>query len=280
MIPAEAAEAATPSVALGGLAVAALLGAPLALLAARLTQRRWPAREEVRPPWGAFELVGGVVVYLLAIMLGSVLLVWLYPSAGGEAGSDAAPAPLGAQLALLALALGAVGLAIQVWAERPGGGAALGVPRTRSVRAAVDGVWVWALTYPLIFGLGMIWPWLHELSGGSWAPQAWGDGFEAAGGEDFLIAALFAVLIVPPLEELAFRGFLQPLLVSWLGPLGGVGTTAALFALLHDAGAFLPVLAIGLMLGLLRHRTGRLAACAAAHIVHNGAQVLILALAA
>ena len=42
-----------------------------------------------------------------------------------------------------------------------------------------------------------------------------------------------SVLAGPLCEELAFRGFLMPLLAKWLGLAGGIITTGALFSLAH-----------------------------------------------
>src|SRR5205807_2006452 len=48
-----------------------------------------------------------------------------------------------------------------------------------------------------------------------------------------LLIAIFAVTLGPLCEELAFRGFLQPLLVRSFGPVPGVILGAVPFGLLH-----------------------------------------------
>jgi membrane protease YdiL (CAAX protease family) len=48
-----------------------------------------------------------------------------------------------------------------------------------------------------------------------------------------ILMAIFGIAIAPPCEELAFRGFLQPLLVRSLGVLPGIALTAIPFGLLH-----------------------------------------------
>jgi membrane protease YdiL (CAAX protease family) len=71
-------------------------------------------------------------------------------------------------------------------------------------------------------------------------------------------------------EETVYRGWLQPRFVARWGLGWGVLATAALFAVLHFQPAPLALagkLAVGLVLGLLRARTGTLWAPAIAHVV-------------
>ena len=122
-----------------------------------------------------------------------------------------------------------------------------------------------------------MWPWLLGALGGRFEPQAWGTQLaEVVETAERARAVLLAVLVVPLLEELVFRGALQPMLVRSLGIIGGIGVTATLFAYLHGAGAFLPILALALLLSWLRERTGRLAPCVAVHVLHNGVQMALL----
>ena len=75
----------------------------------------------------------------------------------------------------------------------------------------------------------------------------------SAAGQSF---ALHCVA-VPLAEELAFRGGVQSLLQP-LGPWAAVGVQALLFAAQHGgAAAVLYALVLGLALGALRQRTGR-----------------------
>ncbi len=76
-------------------------------------------------------------------------------------------------------------------------------------------------------------------------------------------------------EELLFRGWLQPSLVTKLGPVAGIGFGALLFAAFHlSAGVRAPVSLINLALGgvwfgLLAFRSGGLVAPLAAHFAWN-----------
>jgi membrane protease YdiL (CAAX protease family) len=87
--------------------------------------------------------------------------------------------------------------------------------------------------------------------------------------------AIFAITLGPLAEELAFRGFLQPLLVRSLGPVMGVIAAAIPFGLLHfpEYGyswryALLIALA-GAAFGWMRHRTGSTEASTLMHASYN-----------
>jgi membrane protease YdiL (CAAX protease family) len=98
--------------------------------------------------------------------------------------------------------------------------------------------------------------------------------------------ALFAVICIgaPLVEELLFRGLLQPRLVARFGPVVGVGLASALFGAAHLLGwngplTFGTAWAIGvggLALGTLRHYSGRLGPSILAHAFFNGQVFLLL----
>jgi hypothetical protein len=88
-------------------------------------------------------------------------------------------------------------------------------------------------------------------------------------GADRVQAWVLAVAVLPFLEELCFRGFLQPLLVQNLSDRGGVAATAALFALIHEVHAFLPVFVLSLVMGGIMLRTRRLTAAWCVHALNN-----------
>ena len=79
-----------------------------------------------------------------------------------------------------------------------------------------------------------------------------------------------ASLAAPLGEELFFRGWLQPTLSTRWRPAFAIGATAVVFSATHlDVVGFLPRVELGLLFGLLRHRTGRLGPAMAAHAAHN-----------
>jgi membrane protease YdiL (CAAX protease family) len=99
-----------------------------------------------------------------------------------------------------------------------------------------------------------------------------------------ILMAIFGSTAAPLFEELAFRGFLQPLLVRNLGAIGGVALAAALFGGLHYSEygdswrSALLVAVAGAAFGCMRQWTGSTAAAAIMHASFNGLQfVAILA---
>jgi hypothetical protein len=94
-----------------------------------------------------------------------------------------------------------------------------------------------------------------------------------------MLFAIFVVLLGPLCEELAFRGFLMPLLVRSLGPAAGIVGTGALFGCLHApeySWSWRHVLLItvaGSTFGWVRYRTGSTAASTFMHAGYNLTQL-------
>ena len=83
--------------------------------------------------------------------------------------------------------------------------------------------------------------------------------------------AVTAVVVAPLFEEILFRGVLLPVLGTWLGSSGAVLLSAALFAAAHlSLAEWIPLFLLGIGLGVLRLRSGRLAACVLLHALWNG----------
>lgn len=91
----------------------------------------------------------------------------------------------------------------------------------------------------------------------------------------FVLFAIFAVVVGPLCEELAFRGFLMPLLVRSFGAVVGIVATGALFGFLHApeyAWSWRHVLLItaaGSTFGWVRYKTGSTAASTTMHATYN-----------
>ena len=96
-----------------------------------------------------------------------------------------------------------------------------------------------------------------------------------------LLALTLAAAVAPGLcEEVAFRGFFQPMLRSRFGKHAGVALAAALFAVMHlDPWHLLALFAIGLFLGYLYVWTGSLWVPVLAHFMNNATSVLLIYLA-
>jgi len=90
-----------------------------------------------------------------------------------------------------------------------------------------------------------------------------------------ILVAAFGVTLGPICEELAFRGFLQPLLVRALGPVAGILTAAVPFGLLHyseygNSWRHVVVISLaGAAFGWMRHATGSTKASAIMHASYN-----------
>jgi membrane protease YdiL (CAAX protease family) len=87
--------------------------------------------------------------------------------------------------------------------------------------------------------------------------------------------AVFGITLAPLMEELFFRGFLYPVLVRHAGAVAAVLLTTALFTSIHApqlARAWAPLLLlflVGLILTLVRARTGSVAASFLVHVGYN-----------
>jgi uncharacterized protein len=90
-----------------------------------------------------------------------------------------------------------------------------------------------------------------------------------------ILMAIFGVTVAPVAEELAFRGFLQPLLVRSKGPVFGVLLTAIPFGLLHfqeygNSWAHVAMICLaGAAFGAMRQITGSTKAAALMHASYN-----------
>jgi membrane protease YdiL (CAAX protease family) len=83
--------------------------------------------------------------------------------------------------------------------------------------------------------------------------------------------ALTALVVAPLFEELLFRGVLLPVAGQRLGGAGAVILSAAVFAIAHLSLAELaPLFVLGLGLGWLRWRSGRLGSAVLMHALWNG----------
>jgi membrane protease YdiL (CAAX protease family) len=83
--------------------------------------------------------------------------------------------------------------------------------------------------------------------------------------------AFTATVLAPLFEEMLFRGVLLPVLARPLGPLPAIVVSAGTFALAHlSLSELMPLFVLGIGLGWLRWRSGRLAASVLMHGLWNG----------
>jgi len=84
------------------------------------------------------------------------------------------------------------------------------------------------------------------------------------------LAILIVVVLWPMVEEILFRGLLFGALRKWLTPAWTIVITAVLFATIHGDPYFLvPLVAVGILLGWVRHRTGSVWFSVVIHILNN-----------
>lgn len=100
-----------------------------------------------------------------------------------------------------------------------------------------------------------------------------------------IVIALFGVSLGPLVEELLFRGFLQPVLADSIGVFPGILATSAIFGTMHlvqnaniwQSGVLIAV--VGFVLGVIRHVTGSTKASTIAHVAYNSLPFMAVMLA-
>jgi len=115
---------------------------------------------------------------------------------------------------------------------------------------------------------------------GSVVPALWVETYRSA---DSVPLLAFALCVVAPLfEESVFRGLLHRGLVSSkLGEIGTIGIISILFMLAHrptDLVSALDPLASGILLGVIRQRSGSTSVCVAMHALGNLQAILTVML--
>ncbi len=239
----------------------ALAAVPLGFVVLRVVGPRAP--EHVEVPWNslhalALALIAFVVLTGAGVILGEewTVLTGLYLTV----------VALGVPAAL------AVALAIVL---RPHGLPALGLRAAGHGRAVMAGIIAYVLVLPAWWGLGYLWTVVTEHYGFEVPTQEVMSGILELERSQLAQAILIAAVVGPLLEEILFRGFLQPLFIRRLGVFAGIAVTSFLFAILHGKEYVPPLFAIGVVLGVVRWRTGSLAAAWAVHGVHNGLMLFI-----
>lgn len=273
------------SQALSGL-VLAVGGLALVPLARRATVLLYPGRNVFFARWGFSHLA---LVLLAFLVFGQTvaLIPPVGPAAPADVSEGAAAAGVGAgsglsvvelllrtELVLAACAALALRFAHTL---HPEGFHALGLRPGRNGRAMATGALALLMMLPAIQGLALLWPWVYERLGGTYDTQAIVTGIGSLEGGALWVGIALAVVVAPFLEELLFRGFVQPLLVQNVGEVGGLVVTSILFAAVHgEPGSLVPLFAVSLVLGGVMLRTQRIAASWAAHALFNGVSLALL----
>jgi uncharacterized protein len=209
-----------------------------------------------------------------------VAIVWLIAD-GGRTPQDSLSLIVAGEIALWACFIGAT-----IVAARMNG--------TRSLARDFGLSWPKLSDISLGFAcgiLGRIWPLLIAVLVVLASGQGFGSqnsaspeiiGYSPHGAFAWTIIVLFAVVCAPIVEELFFRGLLQGALSRRLGPMPALFLTALIFSLVHitDEGLLAPIVLfpMALLLGYLKHRTGRLSAGMVAHATFNASLFVLFVL--
>jgi len=247
-------------------AILAATALPIVPVASALLRRLFSGPNPSFARWG-FSHVALVAAFGVALFGG---VAW---ARGGELPSSG----LGDLLLTAGILLACCGLVAAIASRLdPNGLRCLGLWPGRHVRAAIAGILGYAMLFPGILGVDLLWPWVLDAIGAHPEPQAVTEKLRLLAPAERPVAILLGVALMPLLEEILFRAFLQPLLVQHLSARLGIVATSLVFALLHGASVFLPIFALSLVLGAIMHRTQRLFAVWAVHALHNGFMFLLL----
>ena len=247
-------------------AVLTVTGLALAPLALQVLRRIAHGRVVFFARWG-FSHVFVLILVTLAAILGGGLLAGALSGAPTDGEGEGPGGLVQLLFGVLPLALPAAYAASVAARLHPEGLGALGLgPRT--LPAVAGGLVAYVLLLPGVVGLNGLGAGLFELFGGEASTTALEVILPLQGGA--LVGALvLAVLVGPLIEEVLFRGFLQPLLVQNLGEVGGIVVTSLVFAMLHSSVTWLPIFGLSCLLGVIQLRTHRLVASWVVHATHN-----------
>ncbi len=102
---------------------------------------------------------------------------------------------------------------------------------------------------------------------------------DVAHGGWIVLLGLVVIVGAPVVEEIVYRGVVQPGLVTSWGRTAGIVVTAALFAAIHMQPIELPGLfAFALVLGWARHSTGTIGLSIVTHMAFNATGLVLVAL--
>ena len=182
--------------------------------------------------------------------------------------------PLGLLTAIISSAVGGLAALVYIWSKIGWDGLCFRALSKHHLGLTL----VWMLP---ILGFGQLLSWVMEMWSIPPEPQVMMQAFVNSSGTPIGIAAfLFIVLGAPFLEEVLFRGFIQPALVQRWGMWPGIVMASVVFGGMHgtDAWAVLPTFVIGIGAGWLRERTGGLSAPVLLHAVNNLVAVVVMML--
>lgn len=220
-----------------------------------------PERETAWRPWSA----PAALVAAFVIALGGQLIIAAIGTLFGIPISDPSPAVtiIATFVQDIAFVGAAIFFALSVWPVTPG---QFGLRKTRLWPAVGIGAGA-LLAFYLLSGL---WSQLIGIDSEDTLPDSLGVDRSVVA----LVAVCVLVTVVAPLaEEFLFRGFFFGALRNWRGPWLAAIVTGVVFGAIHGLGTdveFLPpLMLLGVLLCLVRWRTGSLLPCIALHAINN-----------
>src|SRR3954447_11467671 len=224
---------------------------------------------ERKPFWGYVDLalvLGLLLAFLAAIMLGAAAFVFAVPSLRRDQG----PLLLPTQIALYAAVYLSIRLVFALRYRKPVM-SSLGwcAPSFNLLFVALGGIL-------LAFVVSALATLVHTPK----VPSP----VESLMSSPILLSlfGVMAITLAPFFEELFFRGFLQPLLTRSLGMIAGIVLTGAVFGSLHApeysfAWQYaVAVSLVGIVLGWVRARSGSIIPCTVMHGAYNSVFVAAL----
>lgn len=227
-------------------------------------------RDEPPVGWGLWDVIKSAAIYFLTLaLLGSLAQKVL----SGQAAADLSLVIVFVSNLLLTMFV--ITLAMR---RGPGWQRALGLALGGFWRRVRDGLVGYVAFFPLLIATALvavlITQWANlEPEQNPLVPMVLGS--------DSLWFMLFLIffggLAGPITEEIFFRGFFYPALRRRVGRAGAVLINALCFAALHgNLVQLAPLIGLGLILALLRERTGSILASTALHCAHNTLVLLLL----
>lgn len=232
--------------------------------------------EDIRVPWGPWDLVLFVVLAVVAtfvvglIVVGIFVMFGMHIAAISQAGRDQSLVSIVAQAVIDLALIGFLALQIRVKFQEP-------FWQTIGWRELDTGIIPRGLGYAGLVLAGVVTSFLVDAASNLHPPK--GNLPIEAVYQDKLSSLLFllmAVLLAPVVEETIFRGYIYPVIARFWGVAASVLITGALFGLLHGfqlGGAFWQIgllVLVGFIFTWVRAASRTVVASYCMHLGYNG----------
>jgi membrane protease YdiL (CAAX protease family) len=228
-------------------------------------------------------LVMGFVVYIVGSLVIGIIAGLALDTAGIK--TSEALSPLLEALAQIAATLAAFGVSLALTMRLAAGVNldldGMGLRRIRIWPAVRWGVGGYCAALPFMGVTVLITYWLQNtLMRNIPTPEHPIVPYAAKGGAVFWAAFALAAIVAPVVEETVFRGMLYTALRARMRVWPAALVSGGIFAAVHPTlpGQFLPILALGVVLAMLREKTGSLAPSMVCHAINNAAMLALVRL--